>query len=287
MTKAKKGRDFTEGEIEQMRQLIAAHPKLRRTPLSKLVCEMFHWRSPNGQPKEMSCRVAMLRMQEDDLLELPPPVHRTRKPTPKRTPQGEPPAQTICLLPSQMKQVTLHLVGDKKTSFLWNEYIDRYHYLRYTPLPGAQLRYLVYHEQAVVAALGFGAAAWKAQPRDQFIGWNTEQREKGLHFIVNNARFLILPWVKAKNLATRILSMVLRRLCDDWNQRYSYRPALVETYVEKPRFLGTCYKAGNWIYVGDTQGRGKLDFTHSTKLPQKAIWVYPLDKNFRHRLTHL
>jgi hypothetical protein len=270
-----------------MRQLIAAHPDLRRAPLSRLVCELFQWRSPNGQLKEMSCRVAMLRMQEDDLIELPPAANPPRKLAPKRTPQGEPPAQTIYLSTSEIKRVTLHLVDDKKTSFLWNEYVDRYHYLGYTLLPGAQLRYLVYHQQAVVAALGFGAAAWKTKPRDQFIGWSNEQREKGLHFIVNNARFLVLPWVKAKNLATRILSLALRKLYSDWDRRYKYRPVLVETYVEKPRFLGTCYKAGNWIYLGDTQGRGKLDVTHRAQLPKKAIWVYPLDKKFRHILANL
>lgn len=226
-------------------------------------------------------------MQKDGLIELPPSIHHRRgKPLQRRTPEAEPPAQVICMAASKMKHLELHLIGDKKTSFLWNEYIDRYHYLGYAPLPGAQLRYLVFHDGAVLAALGFGAAAWKAKPRDQFIGWSSEERKKGLHLIVNNARFLILPWVRSKNLATRILSMALRRLSEDWHQRYNYRPVLVETFVEIPRFLGTCYKAANWIYVGDTQGRGKLDVKHSVQLPKKAIWVYPLHENFRHALVN-
>jgi hypothetical protein len=135
-----------------------------------------------------------------------------------------------------------------------------------------------------VALLGFGASAWKTQPRDQDIGWTSEQRRRNLHLIVNNARFLIVPWVHCKNLASRILAMITRRLSDDWHARYAYRPVLLETFVEKPRFAGTCYKAANWQYLGDTQGRGKLDTLHRNAQPIKSIWIYPLRSDFR---THL
>jgi len=173
---------------------------------------------------------------------------------------------------------------EKADSALWNEYIDRYHYLGYTPLPGAQLRYFVKSEDQVLALLGFGAAAWKTAPRDAYVGWDASTRKKNLHLVVNNARFLILPWVRSKNLGSKILSLISKRIRADWQERYHYEPVLLETFVEKERFLGTCYKAANWVYVGDTKGRGKPDVHHECNLPVKSVWLYPLRKDFRERL---
>jgi hypothetical protein len=136
-----------------------------------------------------------------------------------------------------------------------------------------------------VALLGFGAAAWKTAPRDDYIGWSAQQRKKNLHLIVNNARFLILPWVHSKNLGSKILSMAARKVASDWQSRYNYQPWLLETFVEKKRFCGTCYKAANWICVGDTKGRGKLDVKNEYKLPVKSVWLYPLCTNFRQKLS--
>jgi len=174
-------------------------------------------------------------------------------------------AKPDIIKPAGAFALDIELVTDKFSSKLWNELIDRYHYLGYKPLPGAQLRYFVKHKEEILAALGFGAAAWKTAPRDHYIGWSTDCRKDNLHLVVNNARFLILPWVKSKNLASRILSMVSRRLPDDWEARYNYRPVLFETFVERQRFDGASYKASNWVYVGDTQGRGKLDRYHEHK----------------------
>ena len=152
-------------------------------------------------------------------------------------------------------------------------------------MPGAQLRYFVGTASHIVAALGFGASAWKAKPRDQLIGRSPEQRQRNLHLIINNARFLILPWIHGKNLASRILALVSRRLPDDWHARYAYRPVLLETFVEKPRLMGTCYKAANWQHLCDTQGRGKLDRYNRYDKPLKDIYLYPLDRRFRDILT--
>ena len=173
----------------------------------------------------------------------------------------------------------------KRDSLLWNEYIQRYHYLGYTPMSGAQLRYFVAIDGQFVALLGFGAAAWKTAPRDRFIGWSDTQRRAHMHRIVNNARFLILPWVRSKGLASKILGSIARQLPTDWQQRYGYRPVLMETFVQSDRFRGTCYKAANWIHVGQTRGRGKLDVTHEHAMPIKDIWLYPLEKSFRQQLT--
>ena len=180
----------------------------------------------------------------------------------------------------------MHLepVLSRPDSALWNEYIDRYHYLGYTPLPGAQLRYFARWENRLLALLGFGAPAWKTAPRDRFIGWCPSERERNLQLIVNNARFLILPWVQSQNLASKLLALAARLLPQDWHDRYAYRPVLLETFVDTQRFTGACYKAANWIHVGQTQGRGKLDRDHKADLPTKSIWLYPLSKFFRRAL---
>ena len=161
----------------------------------------------------------------------------------------------------------------------------RYHYLGHKPLPGAQLRYFVTLDEQIIAALGFGAAAWQTAPRDQFIGWSHEQRQKNLPLVVNNARFLIMPWVKSKNLASTILSMIARLLPTQWEDRYGIRPVLLETFVDTERFAGTCYKAANWIYVGKTKGRGKLGPAGKQSVPIKDLWLYPLSRQFRSHLT--
>jgi len=280
------GRQFTESELEGIRGLIANNPGASRAGLSRLVCEELQWRRPDGRLKDMSCRVAMLRMQRDGLLKLPSPrnTNHNGKSYRRRTPQAEPEGLPVVVPAGALENLHLQLVADRKQSQLWNEYIDRYHYLGYQPLPGAQLRYFARAGGNLLALLGFGASAWKTAPRDCFIGWTAEQRQRNLHLVVNNARFLILPWVRSRNLASRILALATRQLADDWKRCYGYRPVLVETFVERPRFRGTCYKAANWIYLGETKGRGKLDVEHKAQLPQKAIWVCPLASNFRRQL---
>ena len=167
------------------------------------------------------------------------------------------------------------------SSRLWNEYIARYHYLGYTPLAGSQMRYNVFAGAQLVALISFGASAWKLAARDRFIGWDPLQRQRNLQLVVNNARFLILPWIQSKGLASKILSMVARQLPIDWVSRYDICPVLLETFVETPRHRGTCYKAANWIHVGQTVGRGKKSTVHEQIIPIKNIWLYPLRKDFR------
>ncbi len=280
------GRDFSAADIESIRALIAEHSRANRARLSRLVCEALDWRRPDGRLKDMSCRVAMLRMLDNGLIELPPPQNGNNngRPYRRRTRQAEPALLPVVGSAGQLADLSLELVSGHTPSHLWNEYIDRYHYLGYQPLPGAQLRYFARGNNQILALLGFGAAAWKTAPRDRFIGWTAEQRKRRLQLVVNNARFLILPWVHCRNLASRLLGMATRRLPDDWQQRYGYRPVLVETFVETPRFRATCYKAANWIYLGSTQGRGKLDVEHEAQLPTKMIWVHPLVKRFRVQL---
>jgi hypothetical protein len=278
------GRQFTQQEIHWINQLIEKDPAITRQELSRRFCQQTDWRKPDGGLKDMSCRVAFLKMDKDGLVKLPAAKRAYAKPgTRKRRTAYCRQKEKIVESAGQLDPV-LELVT-KRQSAIWNEFIDRYHYLGYTALAGAQLRYFVKSNGRVVALLGFGAAAWKTAPRDDYIGWSAQQRKKNLHLIVNNARFLILPWVHSKNLGSKILSMAARRVASDWQSRYNYQPCLLETFIEKKRFCGTCYKAANWICVGDTKGRGKLDVKNEYKLPVKSVWLYPLCLNFRQKLS--
>jgi hypothetical protein len=283
------GRLFTISEIERIRELIASEPRRNRAQLSRVVCDELSWLRPDGRRKEMSCRVAMLRMERDRLISLPPPERGNGNGhnRPIFTPASNP-REPLTLPVHALTELSIRPVANGDESSLWNELIERYHYLGYKPLPGAQLRYMAFSGLHLLAVMGFGAAAWSLAPRDRFVGWTTEQRQRNLHRVINNARFLIVPWVSSRNLASRLLSAVAKRLPQDWQDRYAYRPALLETFVEQGRFRGTCYRAANWICVGETQGRGKKDRQHRHAVPVKRIFLYPLNRRFRSDLcaTH-
>jgi hypothetical protein len=275
------GRDFSAEELHAITRLIEHTPNANRAALSRQVCELLDWTKPGGGLKDMTCRVAMLRMQADGVITLP--TSRLRQP--RRRPEFLPTAATDALSPllrpvHELAPLSVHQVTGTANSRLWNEYIARYHYLGYTPMSGSQIRYFVFEAERLLALLSFGASAWKLAARDRYIGWLEAQRQKNLQLVVNNARFLILPWIQSKGLASKILSIISRQLPNDWQQRYGYRPVLLETFVEAPRHRGTCYKAANWTLVGQTVGRGKKCPVHSQILPIKDIWLYPLRKNF-------
>ncbi|MFO7972183.1 MAG: DUF4338 domain-containing protein [Desulfobacterales bacterium] len=279
------GRTFTQIELSNIKELIASNPKATRAALSRFVCQLLQWYRLDGRLKEMSCRVAMLRMHEDGLLQFPPPRNGNNNGKPySRQTQKTDPKPPVVIPSTAFSALKVEPVQDSNQSHLWNEYIQRYHYLGYAPVPGDQIRYIVRFLDQTMALLSFRAAVWKTAPRDQFIGWTHQKRKENLHLIINNARFLILPWVQAPNLASRILSMTTKRVVQDWEQRYHYSPVLTETFVEISRFAGTCYKAANWLYLGKTKGVGRLGNTNKPQLPIKSIWVYPLHKKFREKL---
>ncbi len=275
------GRPFTPDELQTLRRLIEDHPNANRAQLSRQVCALFDWFKPNGELKDMTCRVAMLRMQADGLITLPAAQRRApRQPEYLATAATDP--QALLIQPvHELPPLRLCQVAGSAHSRIWNEYIARYHYLGYTPLAGSQSRYFVFAGERLVALLSFGASAWKLAARERFIGWQEDERQRNLPLVVNNARFLILPWIQSKGLASKILSLIHRQLPNDWLARYGYRPVLLETFVETPRHRGTCYQAANWIKVGQTTGRGKKSPTRKPILPIKDIWLYPLHKNFR------
>jgi hypothetical protein len=260
---------------------VAANPPLR-SEIARQVCRALQWTDALGRPKLMSARVGLLRLHRAGLIELPAPSRgngngRGLVHGPDVWPEPVPVEGTV----GQLSGLRLEAVIDKRASRLWNGLIERYHYLGYTPLPGAQLRYLIDCDQGVLGAIGFGAAAWKVAARDRWIGWEAPCRETHLGRVLNNARFLILPWVQVKNLASKVLALAAARLPDDFAVRYGERVVLVETFVQVPRFRGTCYRAANWQYLGETAGRGKCDRTHQAALPRKAVYVYPLAADFR------
>lgn len=283
------GRVFTAEDMEVIRQIIQQNFHTHRSHISREVCRALGWYKPDGGLKEMSCRVALLRMHRAGLITLPPPRHPNVNGrcnicfTPQTDPQLPINLSVRELMPIELKRVT-----NPPQSKLWRELIHRYHYLGYTPLPGAQIRYLIYSGAYgfLLGAISFSASAWKVKPRDEWIGWSPTQREAGLHLVINNSRFLILPWVHSKNLASKVLSLCARIVPQDWQAVYNYTPVLMETFVERERFRGTCYQAANWQWVGTTKGRGKLDRYKEYKLPVKDVYLYPLQPNFREILTH-
>lgn len=276
------GRRFVHSDIAGLRELIASNPGLSRKELARRTCQALHWVAPSGQLKEMSSRVALLRLEAKGFIQLPPPQRSNGNRKPFQPQHSiEVPAENVICSAGALSGLCLQRVVTKADSRLWNEAIARFHYLGYKRLPGAQMRYLVRSTLGLLGAVGFGASAWKAAPRDRWIGWSDSQRQARLHLVANNARFLLLPWIRCKNLASLILAWCARELPRDWQARYGYRPVVLETFVERDRFLGTSYKAANWQYVGDTQGRGKLDRHHQAALPVKQIYLYPLASDFR------
>lgn len=268
-------------DVERIRALIAASPQARRSELACRVCEAVDWRGSDGELRQMACRLAMLRMHRDGLIELPPPRHVCQPPRRDFASERSDPEAPHVLTVKALLDLEVSPVIRGSSLELWNEYVSRYHYLGYTRIAGAQIRYLITGGGKVLGAMGFGASAWKVAPRDLFIGWSAAERQSRLHLVVNQTRFLILPWVRCQNLATKILAMAARRLPDDWQARYGYRPVLMETFVEVGRFHGTCYKAANWHMVGTTQGRSRYDRFHANDKPKKNIWLMPLARDFR------
>lgn len=274
-------REFGAGDIQTIRDLIAQDPRLQRSALSRKLCQLWGWTKPNGELKDMTCRVALLRMQADGLITLPPSRIGVVRKRAHFAPTAASNAQAPIKQPvHEIGRITLEVVRGTLASRLWNEYVARYHYLGYTPMSGSQIRYNVFAGEQLVACISFCACAWKLKDREKFIGWSEAQRQRNLQLVINNARFLVLPWIECKGLASKILSLAARQIPNDWLSRYGFQPVLLETFVEYERHKGTCYKAANWINVGRTAGRGKKSTSHKLLIPAKDIWLYPLRKNF-------
>ena len=281
-------RSVTRKDIATITRIIAAHPDKSRRFISQEVCRVWDWRQPNGVLKDMVCRSLLLLLESKGFIKLPPrkcnptnPLANRKKPA--RVVVDQTPVQSpLCdLFPVKLEQ-TRRTPLEK----IFNGLVSEYHYLGYTQPVGEHLKYIAFCHDRPIACLAWGSAPWYIGARDRFIGWSGEIRQKNLHLIANNLRFLILPWVQVSCLGSYLLALNRQRLSQDWQRLYHHPVHLVETFVDSERYRGTCYKADNWIYVGKTTGMGKLSKSRQPVLSKKAVYVCPLTRNFRRELCH-
>ena len=278
--------EITEDRIEQIRNVISENPSWNRTRISKHLCSIWCWQSPNGQLKDISCRDMLRELDKAGKINLPAAQ------APSRTSGGadkinhlEHDTTSIGLKLSELRPLNISTVSAGKELVLFKSLIDQYHYLHYDRTIGENMKYMLYSRDGrPLSCLLFGSAAWSCRERDSFIGWDRPDRKRGLSLMTNNSRFLVLPWVRVPHLASHILSLVSRRIGDDWQQKYGHPVYCLETFVERDRFRGICYRAANWIHVGSTTGRGRDGGHHHVVLPIKDVYLYPLVTCFRKAL---
>jgi len=277
------GKVATPDDVEFIKRLIAENPHDSRRTLSKKLCEAWNWVQPNGALRDMVCRGFLLRLHRAGYIKLPQRKFTPNNPFVNREspPKVEIDQTAICSTLSKIQPLEIRQV--RRTSFekLFNSLIAQHHYPGYCHPVGEHLKYIVFAEGRPIACLSWSSAPRHIGCRDRFIGWSVDIRKKNLHFIAYNIRFLILRWVKVPYLASHILGRIAKVLPVDWQRVYNHRIYFLETFVDTERFKGTCYKAANWIYLGDTTGRGKNDQTHKANRSIKAVWGYPLSRDFR------
>jgi hypothetical protein len=277
------GKIATADDVEFIKKLIAENPGDSRRAISKKLCQAWNWVQPNGALRDMVCRGFLLRLESAGYIELP-----SRKFTPdnplanrKRPPKADIDQRPLCAKLSNIQPLEIRQV--RRTSFekLFNSLVAQHHYLGYCHPVGEHLKYIVFSEGRPIACLAWSSAPRHIGCRDEFIGWSADIRKKNLHFIAYNNRFLVLPWVQVPHLASHLLGRMAKVVPVDWERVYNHRVYFLETFVDTERFKGTCYKAANWIYLGDTTGRGKNDQTHKPNRSIKAVWGYSLSTDFR------
>jgi len=287
---AYRGRGVSASDLETIRALIAAHPQASRRTLSQQLCAAWQWVQPNGTPRDMVCRGLMLGLHRAGLIELPP--RRYCPPNPLAQRRGAAPAVAIDRTPIRAALPALGplefvLVRRSAHEPLFNALLAQHHYLGYTQPVGEHLKYLVYAGQRPIACLAWSSAPRHLAPRDRFIGWSLSARRRNLRLIAYSPRFLVLPWVSVKHLASHLLGAMMRRLSADWERRYGHPIYFAETFVDPERYAGTCYRAANWIPLGVTTGRGKDDQTHRANRSRKEVLGYILHPRFRELLAQM
>ena len=282
-----RGKNYTLREIHEIREILIAYRERSRRFVSQEICRRWGWRQPNGVLKDMICRGLLLKLEAQGFIELPPrkknplnPLSRHQKPQIVEVDQRP---RTGKL--SDLRPIELFAVRRTPLEKLYRGLIQQYHYLGYTRPVGEHLEYIALSHGRPVACLGWCSAPRHIGCRDRYLGWTKEQRIKNLSRIVINTRFLILPWVKVPHLASHLLGLIARRIYPDWEEVYHHDVLWLETFVDPERgYQGTCYRAANWIYLGQTTGRGKDDQTHKANRSLKLVFGYPLRKDFREAL---
>jgi hypothetical protein len=282
------GRSVTTTDIEFIQRLLNDHPSWNRTRLSEELCRIWDWRSANGNHKDMACRCLLLKLHRRGHIQLPLPQRPANNDYRHwKFPDLSYASDSIKgSLSTVIPLSIVPVLADPTQQQLIKCLLHHHHYLGYRGTPGESIGYLVYDcHHRVVACLTFGAAAWKIAPRDNCIAWDSATRVQNLSLLTNNLRFLILPWVQVQNLASHILSCVVKRLNNDWITLYRHPLYLVETFVDISKFDGAAYRAANWIRIGQTQGRTRQDRNRTLKVPIKDIYLYPLHKSFKTKLN--
>jgi hypothetical protein len=281
------GRRFQAPELHQVRELVAAHPEWSRYRLSRELCALWDWRTARGQWRDMAARTVLLKLEQRGWVRLParrlvsPNRHRLAAPAPRdwdRTP--------ITGSLAELRSVGIEEVSEARAAREeLRAALASFHYLGYRAPAGENLQYVVRDAAGrLLAGVVFAGAAWKCAARDRWIGWSRGQREAQLNQIANNVRFLLLPWVGVPHLGSWILGALGRRIAGDWQAKYAHPVVLLETFVERDRFAGTCYRAANWLRVGETTGRSRADRHRTLRVPVKELYVRPLRPDFREAL---
>ena len=283
------GKVATSDEVEFIKKLIDDNPNDSRRRLSKKLCEAWNWVQPNGALRDMVCRGFLLRLESAGYIKLPPRRFTPNNPLANRK---NPPKVDIDQTPisttlSKVQPVEIRQVRRTPYEKLFNGLISQYHYLGYCHPVGEHLKYIVYTEGRAIACFAWSSAPRHIGSRDKFIGWSPAIRKKNIHLIGYNSRFLILPWVRIQHLASHILGRMAKVVSADWQRVYNHPVYFLETFVDTEKFKGTSYRAANWIYLGATTGRGKNDQRNKPNRSIKAVWGYPLSKNFRELLCHV
>lgn len=279
------GRVIGQSELCWLRDVVCEHPNWSRHKITKHICSHWQWRTHTGKLKTFAARSLIDKLEQRGHLNLPPIRTACRRnPSPPFSkefvaPDISPVDESL----DKLTPLTIHIPNSNSyENSCVGYYLSRYHYLGFNRTVGENLKFLIRDRSGRdLACLVFGSAAWKTAPRDAFIGWDPKAREDNINHITNNARFLILPGVHVAHLASHILGRVMRRIQRDWIDKYGHPIHMVETFVENSRFTGTCYKAANWLYVGQTKGRSRQDRYNELCVPVKDIYLYPLSRNFR------
>lgn len=284
-----RGRRVSDSEVVFIRELIATHPQASRRALSKKLCAAWGWVQPNGSLRDMVCRGLMLELHRAGHIELPavrmvPPNPLVRRQRPlhvniERTP--------IVGTIQELDALRICQVRRTAPEVLFNGLIEQHHYLGYVQPVGEQLKYLVYAGERPLACFAWSSAPRHLEPRDRFIGWSAAVRRQNIRFVAYNTRFLILPWVQVRHLASHLLARMVRLVSADWERLYGHPVHFAETFVDPERFAGTCYRAANWVLLGRTTGRGKDDLTHRANRSLKDVYGYPLHRRFRELVSRV
>lgn len=280
------GREFKVEDFALIKETISLYPQLSRKELSKTICELLGWYQADGEPKYLSCLQVLEKLEAWGEIKLPPLRQSRRGYHHKVAITGETQAaKPLCGRVDEYSPVIIEPVEGSRQGHLWNEYIERYHYLGHRQAFGNQQKYFIrFASGELLGCMLFSASAWSVACRDEWIGWGKEHRSGNLHLVLSNSRFLLFPWIKIKNLASKVLSLSARQVVRDWSLRYDFRPVLLESFVDTDRFDGTCYRAANWRYLGKTAGRGRMDRYSRYLSSVKDVYVFPLEDDFRQLL---